>query len=87
MDAEGGALLEELVANGPTGADPRRVIDDSLAVLRVRDLSDRLAEINGLVALGSGEEQEAFMSEKLQIMGEVRALGAGIGRMESRGGQ
>jgi DNA primase len=74
VDAAGGVLLEELVADGPTGADPRRVIDDSLAALRVRDLSDRLAEIDGLVALGSGEEQEALMSEKLQIMGEVRAL-------------
>ena len=57
LDADSAELLDELLAGGPTGSDLRRVIDDSLAALRVRDLSDRLAEIDRLVALGVGEEQ------------------------------
>jgi hypothetical protein len=62
------------VAGTFTGADPARVIEDSLAVLRVRDLSDRLAEIDRLVGLGSREEQRVLMAEKLRIMAEVRGL-------------
>ncbi len=68
------AEITALVAGTFSGADPARVIDDSLAVLRVRDLSDRLAEIDRLVGLGSRDEQRALMTEKLQIMAEVREL-------------
>jgi DNA primase len=68
------AEVTALVAGTFSGADPARVIDDSLAVLRVRDLSDRLAEIDRLVGLGSREEQRALMTEKLRIMAEVREL-------------
>ncbi len=68
------AEVAALVAGTFAGADPARVIEDSLAVLRVRDLSDRLAEIDRLVGLGSREEQRALMGEKLRIMAEVRGL-------------
>ena len=71
--------MTALVAGTLQGADPARVIEDSLAVLRVRDLSDRLAEIDRLVGLGSRDEQRALMTEKLRIMAEVRELrGRGI---------
>jgi DNA primase len=63
-----------LVAGGATGADPARVIADTLAALRVRDLSDRLAEIDRLIGLGSREEQQELMAEKSKIMREVSAL-------------
>ncbi len=65
---------QQLIAGTFAGADPARVIEDSQAVLRVRDLSDRLAEIDRLVGLGSREEQRALMAEKLRIMAEVRGL-------------
>jgi len=52
LPPESAAEVDDLVAGGPTGADPARVIEDSLAALRVRALSDRLAEIDRLVALG-----------------------------------
>jgi len=63
-----------LVAGGVPGADPARAIEDCLAQLRVRDLMDRLAEIDRLVGLGSRDEQRELMSEKIRIMTEVRAL-------------
>ena len=51
------ASLESLVGQGPTGANAGRVIQDSIATLRVRELSDRLEEIDRLVSLASGAEQ------------------------------
>ena len=63
---------------GPTGADPGRVIQDSIAALRGRELSDRLGEIDRLVALASGVEQRGLMQEKQAIMkefGELRGRG------------
>ncbi len=68
------ASLEGLLAQGPTGADPGRVIQDSIAALRGRELSDRLAEIDRLVALASGAEQRGLMQEKQTIMQEFREL-------------
>jgi DNA primase len=68
-------MLEDLLAPGPTGADPARVIEDTLAGLRVRELSERLAEIDRLAAVGTGAEQRDLMAEKTRIMGEVQALG------------
>src|SRR5215469_6634756 len=59
LPAEAAAEVAALVAGTFTGADPARVIEDSLAVLRVRDLSDRLAEIDRLVGLRSREEKPA----------------------------
>lgn len=67
-------VVQTLVAEGPTGADPLRVITDSLAHLQVRDLSDRLAEIDRLTAVASDAEQEELMMQKKDIMLQVRAL-------------
>jgi DNA primase len=74
LEPEAVAVLEELVAVGPTGADPKRVIKDVLDTLRVRDLSERLAEINRLVGIGTDDEQHDLIVEKLRIMAEIRAL-------------
>jgi hypothetical protein len=44
-------------------------------MLRVRELSDRLAEIDRLAGLASGAEQRELMQEKQKIMREVREQG------------
>jgi DNA primase len=74
LEPAAAAEVTALVAGGVPGSDPARMIDDALAMLRVRDLSDRLAAIDRLVGLGSRDEQKELMSEKLQIMKEVSAL-------------
>jgi DNA primase len=72
------AVLEALISEGPTGADPVRVIEDSLAALRMRDLNERRREIDRLIGIGTVDEQEQLMSEKVEIMKEV-------GRLKGRG--
>jgi DNA primase len=74
LDPDAIASLEELLAEGATGADPGRVVQDSIATLRVRELSERLAEIDRLVGLASDVEQRELMTEKQTIMREVREL-------------
>jgi hypothetical protein len=50
------------------------VIQDSIATLRVRELVERLAEIDRLVGLASDAEQRELITEKQSIMREVREL-------------
>jgi DNA primase len=67
-------VLESFLGEGPTGADPGRVIAESLERLRVRELEDRLREIDRLMPMASAGEERALMEEKHKIMVEVRAL-------------
>jgi DNA primase len=68
------ALLQTMLADGTMGADPARVIDDSLAHLRVRALRERLDEIERTMRLASDGEKNGLMAEQTRIMAEVRAL-------------
>jgi DNA primase len=68
------ASLEALMSEGSTGADPGRVIQDSIATLRVRDHVERLAEIDRLVGLASAAEQRELITEKQSIMREIGEL-------------
>ena len=55
-----------LVAEGPTGGDPVRIISDSLAALRVRELEERQAEIDRLMVVASLAEKKELMIEKVR---------------------
>jgi hypothetical protein len=63
----GVALLQMMLANGTMGADPARVIDDSLARLRERARKERLAELQRLMSVAVGEEKDKLLSEMHQI--------------------
>lgn len=67
-------VVTALAAEGPTGADAARVIDDSLATLRVRELEDRQAEIDRLTVVASTVEKQELMMEKVRNRDEIRAL-------------
>jgi DNA primase len=64
------ALLEEPDAL----VDVRRTIDDSLVVLRKREMKTRMAEITRLLPLATGEEKDVLIVEKTRLQREMQAL-------------
>jgi hypothetical protein len=64
-------LTEELGAHN----DPQRTIDDSLAQLEVRDMEDRLSEIDGLLPLASEREKKTLDEERQNLVLQMRASG------------
>jgi DNA primase len=69
------AVLQTMLADGTMGGEPARVIDDSIAHLRVRALQERLRDIERLMKLASDSEKNGLLTEQTRIMTEVRALG------------
>ena len=67
------ALLEEPDAL----VDVRRTIDDSLTVLRRRDITTRMSEITRLLPLATGDEKDVLIVEKTKLQREMQALGGG----------
>jgi DNA primase len=61
------ALLQIMLANGTMGADPARVIDDSLARLRARARKERLTELKRLMRVAVGDEQDKLLREMTLI--------------------
>jgi hypothetical protein len=67
-------LVETLTAGGPTGADPGAEIEASIAMLQVRELSERSQEIDRLMELASPEEKMLLMREKMENSESRRKL-------------
>jgi hypothetical protein len=66
------ALLEEPDAL----VDVRRTIDDSLGVLRRREIKTRMSEITRLLPLATGDEKDVLIVEKTKLQREMQALGS-----------
>jgi hypothetical protein len=66
-------LLEE--TGGLDNAD--KSVEGSLAVLQVRGLTRRMAEIDSLMPLATDEEKDALTQEKVQLRDELNSLGKG----------
>jgi hypothetical protein len=71
------SLLEESTAIEESDAivDVQRTIDDSLAKLEVRDMEDRLAELDRLIPLASNSEKDTLDEERKQLVHQMRASG------------
>jgi DNA primase len=75
LTPEAVAVLQAMLAIGTMGADPGRVINDSIAHLRVRAYTERLREIERLMEIADAGDKNGLLQEKTRIMTEVRALG------------
>lgn len=75
LDEDAVVLLQEMLVEGSMGGDPGREIADSLATLRNREFTERLAAIDREMVVASNEQKNELMAEKARIMTEVRALG------------
>jgi DNA primase len=75
LDPEEIEVVESLVEDPLALVDPQRTIDDSLAQLEVRDMEDRVAEINRLLPLASELEKQALNEERQKLVQQMRASG------------
>jgi DNA primase len=75
LDAESIEVAEALVEDRGALIDAQKTIDDSLAQLEVRAMEERLAEIDGLLALASDTEKTAFEDERRKLVSLMRASG------------
>ncbi len=74
LEPDAVALAEALTAEGPTGADPGAEIEASIAMLQVRELSERSEEIDRLMELATPEEKVKLMREKIENSEHRRKL-------------
>jgi DNA primase len=78
LDPEEIEVVESLIEDPlALGSDPQRTIDDSLAQLEVRDIEDRLSEIQRLLPLASEREKETLGEEQKKLAIQMRASGKG----------
>jgi DNA primase len=75
LDADAMEVAEELIANADGFTDPQRTIDDSITRLHVREMEDRLSEIDSLIPIASETERESLGEERQKLVLQMRASG------------
>lgn len=85
LDAESLETAEELMADAEGFIDPQRTIDDSITRLHVREMEDRLSEIDRLVPIASESELEILREERQKLVLQMRASGKGTFKAFRRG--
>jgi DNA primase len=75
LDPESLELIQEMLGEGEALINPQRVIDDSIAKLDVREMEERLAEIDRLLPLANDAERESLATEKEKLVVQMRASG------------
>jgi len=75
LDSEEIEVIESLTEEVGAQNDPQRTIDDSLAQLEVRDMEDRVAEIDRLLPLASEKEKKVLDEERQKLVLQMRASG------------
>ncbi|HEX2721619.1 MAG TPA: toprim domain-containing protein, partial [Gemmatimonadaceae bacterium] len=76
---------EELLGEGEELKDAQKTIDDSILKLHVRDMEDRLAEIDRLLPLANSQEKNRLEEEKQKLVVQMRASGKGTFKAFRRG--
>ena len=67
--------LQELLDEPDALVDMRRTIDDSLMMLRKREIKTRMGEITRMLPLASGEEKDELIVEKTKLQREMQTFG------------
>jgi DNA primase len=68
-------VLNQLLEEGDAQNDPDKTISASIAVIAMRDIDARLAEIDRVMALATIPEQNDLMKEKQRLQKEIELLG------------
>jgi DNA primase len=68
-------VLNQLLEEGDAQNDPDKTISASIAVIAMRDIDARLAEIDRMMGLATIPEQNDLMKEKQRLQKEIELLG------------
>jgi DNA primase len=75
LDQDALETAEELLGSGDYELDAQRTVDDSITRLNVREMEDRLLEIDRLLPLASEREKETLQDERQKLVIQMRASG------------
>ena len=74
------AVVNALLEEGDAQIDPDKTVSASIAVLAMRDIDARLAEIDRIMNLATIPEQQDLTREKLRLQKEIELLGQPAGK-------
>ena len=75
LDQETLETAEDLLATGDYLLDAQRTIDDSITRLDVREMEDRLFEIDRMLPIATEKEKDLLHEERQRLVLEMRASG------------
>jgi DNA primase len=75
MEQDALETAQDLLSAGDYVVDVQRTIDDSITRLEVREMEDRLFEIDRMLPLASEREKEVLHEERQRLVIEMRASG------------
>lgn len=68
------AVIEELLSETGAQIDPQKTVDDSLTAIRVRELDEKMLEIDATLPLARAEEKDGLMKLKQELRDELNSL-------------
>ena len=68
-------LMQEMLGESEALVNAQRTIDDSITKLHVRDMEERVAEIDRLLPIASETEKEELQQERQKLVMQMRASG------------
>jgi DNA primase len=80
LEQEDVPVLNALLEEGDAQIDPDKTVSASIAVLAMRDIDVRLAEIDRIMNLATIPEQQELTREKLRLQKEIEMLGQPAGK-------
>ena len=75
LEPEDVAVLNIILEEGDAQNDPDKTISASIAVIELRHIDARLAEIDRIVGLATIPEQNELMKEKQRLQQAIKLLG------------
>lgn len=75
LDADAISMIEEMLGEGEAQINVQRTIDDSITRLHVRDMEERVAEIDRLMPIANEMEKELLQQERHKLVVQMRASG------------
>ena len=68
------AVIEELLSERGAQIDPQRTVDDSLTAIRVRELDEKMLEIDATLPLARADQKDELMKLKQELRDELNSL-------------
>ena len=68
-------LMQEMIGEDGALVNAQRTIDDSITRLHVREMEDRVADIDRLLPIANDEEKESLQKERVALVSQMRASG------------
>lgn len=68
------AVIEELLSESGAQIDPQRTVNDSLTALRVRELDEKMMEIDATLPLARADQKDELMKLKQELRDELNSL-------------